>query len=104
MIRCPHPCAKSKRWRHKLSLSELRTMIGRRRSIENASCEIRKKTSGVTTMHSDGEELSNDSRHTENMRQKKVAQSQIMHPKTRQHGPQVSPTSHKSAQRHGGKK
>src|SRR3546814_13248861 len=65
-------------------------MIGRRRSIENASCAIRTKPSGVTTMHSDGEELSNDVRHTETMRKRQVAESKIMDNKTREQELQLS--------------
>src|SRR3546814_12653414 len=67
-------------------------MIGRRRSIENASCAIRTKPSGVTTMHSDGEELSNDVRHTEKIRKRQVAQSKIMANKTREQGLLISHT------------
>lgn len=43
-------------------------------------------------MHSDGEELSNDVRHTEKMRKRQVAQSKIMANKTREQGLLISHT------------
>src|SRR3546814_14220039 len=43
-------------------------------------------------MHSDGEELSNDVRHTEKIRKRQVAQSKIMANKTREQGLLISHT------------